>query len=162
MPRASEHSTRKLDRRCAAKTKKIRISRFFSRLLEHFRANGSRECAPDDRLRGHRFASRKRVKTKDCSPVPIPSERKGLWWRFRTLPAVPPASLATAGTHSNSRSVPCGVATRVQGDLSVVAFATKEGEVTLTVIVSRLPVGWPVRVIRAGLLITPAIDHDCA
>jgi hypothetical protein len=24
--------------------------------LERFRANGSRECAPDDRLRGHRFA----------------------------------------------------------------------------------------------------------
>ena len=36
--------------------KKRSTSRFFRRLLKRFRANGSRECAPDDRLRGYRFA----------------------------------------------------------------------------------------------------------
>jgi hypothetical protein len=63
-----------------------------------------RKPAPDLIRGGSRFASRKRVKTKIQSPVPIQSERKRLWLRTETASAQPPG-----GCHGYqfSADVPC-------------------------------------------------------
>jgi alpha-glucosidase len=49
-----------------------------------FQANGSRECARDDRLRGYRFASRKRVKSKiwrDMGTIGKMDQFSNSWWQ---------------------------------------------------------------------------------